>query len=83
MPKIGHDKDYTQKTIAFFKWLKGFMASADVTQTELAGQLGITPQAVNKHFKHNVPFDYPQLVGIFTYLNVPDEEIAKQLKQRR
>ena len=83
MPKTGKDKRYTQKTIAFMTWLRGAMASKKVTQVELANELGISQQALSSHMRNHIGFDYPQLVGIFNYLDVPEEQIAKLLKTER
>lgn len=83
MPRTGKDKNYTQKTIAFMKWLKGAMASEGVTQKELSEELGISQQALSCHIRNHVGFDYPQLIGIFNYLDVPEEQIAKLLRTER
>lgn len=77
MPKLGKDYKKVQKTLSFMKWLKGKLASENVTQQELAEQLGIKQQDVSYHINKHVPFNYAQLVIIFDYLNVSGSELEK------
>lgn len=82
MPKVGKDKDLTQKNVAFSKWLKGTMASEDVTYQQLAEYMGVSRQDINYHLREHKPFNYTQLVLIFDFLNVSPEQIVKLLTTR-
>ena len=83
MPKVGKDKKLVQKNMAFMKWLKGAMASEDVTYQQLADYMGVSRQDINYHIREHKPFSYTQLVLIFDFLDVPVEQIAKLLKTER
>lgn len=83
MEKLGKDKTHLQKTMAFEKWLKGAMASEGVRQVDLAEELGMTRQTFIYHMKNHVPFDFAQLVTIFTYFDVDQEKIAHLMKTNK
>lgn len=78
MPKVIICKhEYLRRDIGnkVVMWLR----RAGKTMKDLAEELGITPQGVSFKIKHN-KFTYEDLITIFDYLNVPDEEILQALK---
>jgi len=75
MPRITELKsNYIGKTVK--KW----MIDADMSQTELAQKIDMSPQLLGYKIKNN-SFDYGNLIDIICALNVPDEKILKVMKK--
>lgn len=78
MPKVIINKhDYKANNIGctVAMWIR----KAGTTMKALAKELGITPQGVSFKIKTNA-FTYEDLLTIFEFLEVPDEEILKAMK---
>lgn len=75
MPKVRELKrNYIGKTIK--KWL----IDADMTQQDLAYEIGISPQLMGYKLKNN-SVDYGDLLDIISALNIPDDEIVKVMRK--
>ena len=57
----------------------GTMKVKHITQTQMAGVLGISQQAFGKKLK-NAQFTFSDLVTIFEMLELPDEEILSVMR---
>lgn len=59
----------------------GTMKVKHITQTQMAGFLGISQQAFSKKLK-TVQFTFSDLVTIFEVLELPDEDILAVMRER-
>ena len=78
MPKsIINKKEYKKQGIGSFvyKWLK----QANKRVSDLADELFISQPGLTYKMRHN-SFSYADMLTIFEYLNVPDEEILYVMK---
>ena len=57
------------------------MYRAELTQADVASELGITQPAVSYKIKHNL-FTYEDLLKLFKLLELPDDEIVELMKVR-
>ena len=75
MPRVqGLKRNYIGKTIR--KWL----IDADMTQQDLANEIGISQQLMSYKINSN-SFAYDDLLDIFDALNLPDEEIIRAMRK--
>ena len=80
MPKANiNRKEYKKSSIGswVYKWLK----QENRRIQDLAAELFISQPALSYKIKNNT-FSYADLLTIFDYLNVPDEEILFVMKLR-
>lgn len=81
MPKVIINRhEYMRKNIGsrVVMWLR----MAGKKQKDLASELNISPQGVSKKIDTNA-FTYSDLLTIFDYLAVPEEEILSVMVLRR
>lgn len=69
--------EYKARTIG--KLVIGWLRRAGKYQRELAAVLGISQQALSQKCMNN-SFTYADLIIIFYFLDVPDDEILKTMK---
>lgn len=78
MPKVIINK-LQYKTHNIGSWVVMWLHREKRTMKDLAGELGISQQGVSFKIKTN-SFSYGDLLVIFDYLGVPDEEILQVMK---
>ena len=78
MPKVIINKrEYRVKD--FGSWVIKWLRREDKTMTDLGNELGISHQGISYKIKHN-SFTLSDMITIFDYLNVPDNEMVLALK---
>ena len=78
MPKVIINKK-AYKTSDIGSWVVKWLHKAGKRMQDLAAEMLITQPALSYKIKHNT-FSYGDLLTIFDYLNVPDEEILFVMK---
>ena len=78
MPKVIINK-LQYKTHNIGPWVVMWLRREHRTMSDLGGELGISQQAVSYKIKTNA-FSYSDMIVIFDYLNVPDNEILQVMK---
>ena len=66
----------------FSGWVIGKLYSEQKTQGDLAKQLGISQQVMSYRIKHCI-FSYGDLLTIFDYFDISDEEILYIMKSNK
>lgn len=78
MPKVIINKlEYITHSIG--PWVVMWLRREKKTMSDLACELGISQQGVSYKIKTN-SFSYGDMLVIFDYLNVPDNEILQVMK---
>ena len=78
MPKVIINKhEYKSNTIG--SWVVMWLKRAGKFEKDLASELGISQQGASFKIRKN-SFTYPDLLTIFDYLEVPEEEILQVMK---
>lgn len=78
MPKVVINKlEYKRHDIG--SWVVKWLRRSGKRMSDLAEELGITHQGVSFKIKTNA-FSYGDLLVIFDYLEVPDEEILQVMR---
>lgn len=78
MPKvIINKKEYRLNDIG--NWVKKWLRNAGKREKDLADELMISQPALSYKIQHNT-FSYADLLTIFDYLKVPEEEILFVMK---
>lgn len=75
--KLSEYQAVERKSKKFGRWLKGRLAENGITQTELADALDISKQALSHRIRNNVPFDYKQMLIIFSLTKATGDDIAR------
>ena len=83
MPKI-YVNEYERRISAFRRWHKGRRAEEDVSQADLARELGIGQTAVSAKLKikgsGQSVITYRDLLCFFKAVNATDEEIVRFMR---
>lgn len=78
MPRVTiKRKEYKASDLS--KWIVGKMYELNLTQTDLAGYIGISQPAFCNRLR-TASFSYRQLLTLFEKLHATDEEIVKMMK---
>lgn len=73
MPKANiNKKEYRIKDIG--NWVVKWLKQAKKREQDLADELGISQPALSYKISHNA-FSYADMLTIYDFLNVPDDEI--------
>lgn len=78
MPRVSFNKK-TYKIKDFGGWVVGKLYSEQKTQSDLANQQGVSQQVMSYRIKHCI-FSYGDLLTIFEYFDISDEEILCIMK---
>ena len=81
MPKVIINR-HEYKVSNIGSWVAMWLRRAGKTMKDLGWELGITHQGVSAKIKNNT-FSYSDLLTVFDYLNVPEEEILAVMMLRR
>lgn len=80
MPRVSIKRnEYAKKDFTAF--LVGWMSVNEITRTDLAEALGISRSSLTYKIK-NAAFTFEDLYKAFTYMDVPDTEIARLMKAK-
>jgi len=78
MPKVIVNKLH-YKTHSIGPWVVMWLRREKKKMSDLASEIGISQQGVSYKIKTN-SFSYGDMLVIFDYLNVPDDEILQVMK---